>query len=220
MLVAIPTGICEMTPEIPVLVESHLQYGDYRMRRRKPRAGDLQCAWDDARGDRGHFAHARQYRSADGRGNKNCRWLSGLKPELHSQLLKTAVEQYKKLFKRDPKVHAVHAGLECGLLIEKMPGLSAISIGPTIKATTPSVNEFRLVPWPNHTATCKPYWNTADKARVVTAANNCKSEIVTRGTTMSPLRILSSLVLAIVCTNACTGRATAETWEGWQKESF
>ena len=47
--------------------------------------------------------------------------------------MKIAIDQYKELFGTQPKVHAVHAGLECGLLIEKLPGLDTISIGPTIK---------------------------------------------------------------------------------------
>ncbi len=55
------------------------------------------------------------------------------KPHLDSPLLKAAIDTYSEMFGESPKVHAIHAGLECGLLIERMPGLHAISIGPTIK---------------------------------------------------------------------------------------
>jgi dipeptidase D len=48
-------------------------------------------------------------------------------------LLKAAIETYSETFGESPKAHSIHAGLECGLLIERMPGLHAISIGPTIK---------------------------------------------------------------------------------------
>ena len=34
------------------------------------------------------------------------------------------------MFERDAKVEAIHAGLECGLFTEKLPGLDCVSIGP------------------------------------------------------------------------------------------
>ncbi|MBQ2089923.1 MAG: aminoacyl-histidine dipeptidase, partial [Lachnospiraceae bacterium] len=40
------------------------------------------------------------------------------------------VNEYKKLYGEEPKVEGIHAGLECGLMIDKMPGLEAISFGP------------------------------------------------------------------------------------------
>jgi dipeptidase D len=40
---------------------------------------------------------------------------------------------YQKLFGNVPKVLAIHAGLECGLIGEKYPEMDMISYGPTIK---------------------------------------------------------------------------------------
>lgn len=37
---------------------------------------------------------------------------------------------YTRMFGKEPKVLAIHAGLECGLLGDKMPGLDCVSIGP------------------------------------------------------------------------------------------
>jgi len=54
----------------------------------------------------------------------------GWKPNLKSEILKVATESYIKLFKEEPKVRAIHAGLECGLFLEKYPHLDMISIGP------------------------------------------------------------------------------------------
>ncbi|MDD3322778.1 MAG: aminoacyl-histidine dipeptidase [Paludibacter sp.] len=54
----------------------------------------------------------------------------GWKPNLNSEILKTAQESHRKLFKSEPKVRAIHAGLECGLFLEKYPHLDMISIGP------------------------------------------------------------------------------------------
>ena len=47
-----------------------------------------------------------------------------------SELRDTMVRVYTDMFGREPKVLAIHAGLECGLLSEKIPGLDCISIGP------------------------------------------------------------------------------------------
>ena len=38
-----------------------------------------------------------------------------------------------ELFHHKPKVEALHAGLECGLFLEKMPALDMVSFGPTLK---------------------------------------------------------------------------------------
>ena len=40
------------------------------------------------------------------------------------------IEAYRDMFKKEPAVGAIHAGLECGLLMGKVPGLDAISMGP------------------------------------------------------------------------------------------
>lgn len=47
-----------------------------------------------------------------------------------SQLRDTMVKVYKDMYHADPQVVAIHAGLECGLLSEKLPGLDCVSIGP------------------------------------------------------------------------------------------
>jgi dipeptidase D len=54
----------------------------------------------------------------------------GWKPNLKSDILKTAQQTYKALFDAEPSVRAIHAGLECGLFLEKYPHLDMISIGP------------------------------------------------------------------------------------------
>ena len=47
-----------------------------------------------------------------------------------SRLRDVMVSTYKEMFDRDAKVEAIHAGLECGLFMEKLPGLDCVSIGP------------------------------------------------------------------------------------------
>ena len=47
-----------------------------------------------------------------------------------SRLRDTMVKIYTGMFAKEPEVVAIHAGLECGLLSEKLPGLDCVSIGP------------------------------------------------------------------------------------------
>ncbi|MDR3185156.1 MAG: aminoacyl-histidine dipeptidase [Prevotellaceae bacterium] len=57
----------------------------------------------------------------------------GWEPNLDSPVLEIAKASYKRLFRVEPKVKAIHAGLECGLFLKKYPDLDMISFGPTIK---------------------------------------------------------------------------------------
>jgi dipeptidase D len=49
-----------------------------------------------------------------------------------SQLRADMIEIYKKMFGKDVKVEALHAGLECGIMMAKIPGLDCVSFGPDI----------------------------------------------------------------------------------------
>lgn len=57
----------------------------------------------------------------------------GWAPNPDSKILKVAEETYKRLFNKEAKIMAIHAGLECGLFLEKYPNLDMISFGPTLR---------------------------------------------------------------------------------------
>jgi dipeptidase D len=57
----------------------------------------------------------------------------GWKPNPNSPIVQKTCEVYEKLFGEKPEIKAIHAGLECGLLIEKVPGMDVVSIGPQIE---------------------------------------------------------------------------------------
>lgn len=57
----------------------------------------------------------------------------GWAPAAESPVRDACVASYRKLFGTDPKVKAIHAGLECGLFTEKFPGLDMVSFGPTLR---------------------------------------------------------------------------------------
>lgn len=74
----------------------------------------------------------------------------GWKPNVRSEILQTLLRVFKDFYGADPKIQAVHAGLECGLLGKVYPHWDMISFGPTIRSphspdervNIDSVNEF------------------------------------------------------------------------------
>lgn len=57
----------------------------------------------------------------------------GWKMNPKSEILRIAAESYRNLYNKEPKILAIHAGLECGLFSEKYPQLDMISVGPTLR---------------------------------------------------------------------------------------
>jgi dipeptidase D len=57
----------------------------------------------------------------------------GWTPKPDAEIVATSVRAYKECFNEEPKVRSIHAGLECGLFLEKYPNLEMISFGPTIR---------------------------------------------------------------------------------------
>ena len=57
----------------------------------------------------------------------------GWKPNPKSPIANVVAETYEKLFGKKAKITAIHAGLECGLFLEKYPHLDMVSVGPTMR---------------------------------------------------------------------------------------
>jgi dipeptidase D len=76
----------------------------------------------------------------------------GWTPNLQSEILKTCKDVYIKMFQKEAEVGAVHAGLECGIIGEKFPGMDMISFGPTIEH--PHSPEERV-----HVGSVEKFWD-------------------------------------------------------------
>lgn len=76
----------------------------------------------------------------------------GWKPDLESPILRTAVDTYRGLYGREPRVEAIHAGLECGIIGEKIPGMDMVSLGPTIKGAHSPEERVEI-------ASVRKYWD-------------------------------------------------------------
>ena len=74
----------------------------------------------------------------------------GWAPDLTSSILETTTKIYSDMLDGEPHICAIHAGLECGVIGEKVNGMDMISFGPTIKGPhspdervdIPSVKKF------------------------------------------------------------------------------
>ena len=74
----------------------------------------------------------------------------GWKPNMDSAVLGVVKEVYTRLWDGPPEITAIHAGLECGLIGEKVPGMDMVSFGPQIegahspveRVNVPSVGRF------------------------------------------------------------------------------
>ena len=75
----------------------------------------------------------------------------GWKPNLDSPVLAIAKKTYHALFNKDPEVKAIHAGLECGILGERCPGMDMLSFGPTLEGVHSPDEKI-------HIDTVEKYW--------------------------------------------------------------
>lgn len=69
----------------------------------------------------------------------------GWAPNIDSEIMKVSAEAYEELFGVKPQIKAIHAGLECGLFLNKYPHLDMISFGPTMRDVH-SPDEKLLIP--------------------------------------------------------------------------
>lgn len=69
----------------------------------------------------------------------------GWAPNVESKIMKISSEAYEELFGVKPAIKAIHAGLECGLFLNKNPELDMVSIGPTMRGVH-SPDEKLLIP--------------------------------------------------------------------------
>ena len=76
----------------------------------------------------------------------------GWKPNLDSPILKLAKSTYKSMTGKDPAVKAIHAGLECGIIGEKYPGMDMVSFGPTLEGVHSPDEKI-------HIDTVEKFWN-------------------------------------------------------------
>lgn len=131
-LLSLPHGVIAMHPEIAKLVETSTNLAIIRCQKKQAQiisssrssvASSLAAVRDNIRA-LAELVGARVIQPGG---------YPGWEPNLQSELLKRLKDIYKNIFGREPVIKAVHAGLECGIIGEKFPGMDMISFGPTIE---------------------------------------------------------------------------------------
>ncbi len=129
---AVPHGVLAMSMEMKGLVETSSNLASVKMENGIIRVGTSQrSSVNSAR-----YHAAQRIEAAFLLAGAEVRHESeypGWKPQLKSNILDLSVKSYKKLFNVTPVVRAIHAGLECGLFLNKYPHLDMISFGPTLR---------------------------------------------------------------------------------------
>lgn len=132
VIMAMPTGVAAMATAVPGLVETSNNLAKIRFNegklviltsQRSSVVSRLQAITRRIHAV-AHLAGGTA-RNSDGYPPWEANW--------NSPLLAKAKEVYKKRFGKDPVVEVIHAGLECGIIGDKYPGMDMLSFGPTIR---------------------------------------------------------------------------------------
>lgn len=129
---ACPHGVQRMSRSMPGLVETSTNLASVKEIRNKIVVATSQRSSVDS----AKYDIAGQVRSVfylAGARTEHSTGYPGWEPKPNSPLVQHVSSKYRSLFGKEPIVRAIHAGLECGLFLEKYPGLDMISFGPTIK---------------------------------------------------------------------------------------
>ncbi len=132
LLLALPHGIIAMNQDIPGLVETSTNLATLSKEDGKLRIGTSQRSSTESAKEYISSSVVAAFSLAEAEVNVGDGY-PGWKPNMDSKLLETSKNVYKEKYNSDPEIKAIHAGLECGILGNKYPGLDMISFGPTIE---------------------------------------------------------------------------------------
>ena len=132
VILALPHGVISMSQDILGLVETSTNLATINLVDGKVRLGTSQRSSVDSAKE--YIANSvsavfnltdADVKAGDG--------YPGWKPNMDSELLKVSKKVFKEMFGKEAEIKAIHAGLECGILEGKNPGMDMISFGPTIQ---------------------------------------------------------------------------------------
>ncbi|MDR0896121.1 MAG: aminoacyl-histidine dipeptidase [Prevotellaceae bacterium] len=151
MLYALPHGVFAMSQDMPGLVETSTNLASVKMLPDAPVVRIVTSQRSSVESAKRDIAcMVRTVFEMGGATAVSSDGYPGWKPNPHSEILQIATESYHRLFGVEPKVMAIHAGLECGLFLAKYPELDMLSFGPTLRGVhspdermhIPSVEKF------------------------------------------------------------------------------
>ena len=131
LIAAVPNGVQSMNPDLPGQVQTSLNLGILRLEAGKARLTFLvrsSAAAEQAALTEKLQAIATQFGAAFAVDSSYPPW----EYRRESKLRDPMVSVFTQLYGKAPVVETIHAGLECGMLTDKVPGLDAVSFGPDI----------------------------------------------------------------------------------------
>ena len=128
MLCSIPNGVQSMSQDIPGLVQTSLNLGIAKLGERFTLTTATRSSVNAEKV--ALLEKLEKLAEFHGAGFSTMGDYPAWEYKKDSKLRYTMVKIYKDMFGNEPEVVAIHAGLECGLLSEKLPGLDCVSIGP------------------------------------------------------------------------------------------
>lgn len=132
LLTALPHGVLAMSRALPDLVESSSNLGVVKTDGNQVRI--TCCSRSSVMSYLGYLAGVhRALAGLAGADLDQPAGYPGWQPNPDSTIVQATVARYTVLFGTKPELKAVHAGLECGLLLENYPDLDIVSFGPNIK---------------------------------------------------------------------------------------
>jgi len=131
-VLAIPHGVSAMSADIDDLVETSNNLANIKLENGKVMVLTSQRSSLVSRLDALTNSIEAIARLAGGEG-KSSDGYPPWEPNMDSPLLARSVKLYEKMYNKKPVVEVIHAGLECGIIGDKNPGMDMISIGPTLK---------------------------------------------------------------------------------------
>ncbi len=132
LLATLHHGVIAMSPDIPGLVQTSTNVATVAVKGDEVEIGTSQRSAIESSKMGAYRLVATACRLAGFEVERGSGY-PGWKPEPNSDIVKKVEEVHEKVVGKSPKLIAMHAGLECGVIGEKYPGMQLISFGPTIQ---------------------------------------------------------------------------------------
>ena len=150
-LLGLPHGVLKMSAAIPGLVETSTNVAVLTQTPKALTLATSQRSLVESERDEAADS-ARAVLELSGATVRPADPYPGWAPDMQSRILATAVRVHRDVFGREAEVVAIHAGLECGIIGKKIPGMDMVSLGPTIKGAHSPEERVDV-------GTVERYWN-------------------------------------------------------------
>lgn len=130
LLCAAPNGVQSWSQDIDGLVQTSLNLGVVRLDEQLHMTFAVRSSVNQEKRDL--LAKLRELAEFNGADYSEVGDYPAWEYKKDSRLRDTMVELYRQMYGAEPQVVAIHAGLECGILSDKLPGLDCVSIGPNM----------------------------------------------------------------------------------------